>query len=135
MTGRVLIVEDEILVALEYEAVADDLGLEVAGIAADSTAAMVLGATADIALVDINLRDGPTGIEVGRRLINDHQIRVIFVTANPAQLGDGVAGAVGVLTKPVADESLRRTLDYLVNRDLGSDTRPPRDLRLFAPAA
>lgn len=128
-----MIVEDEILVALEYEAVADELGLQVAGIAADSHSAITLGASADIALVDLNLRDGPTGIEVGRRLANEHKLSVIFVTANPAQLEDGVEGAIGVLTKPVEDDSLRKTLAYLVAcRQQQESVEPPRSLRLFA---
>lgn len=130
-----MIVEDEILVALEYESIADELGLEVAGIAADSRAAMSLASCADIALVDLNLRDGPTGVEIGRRLANDHKIGVIFVTANPAQLDPGVDGAVGVLTKPVADTSLREALAYLVSRfENREGVAPPRGLRLFSAA-
>jgi CheY-like chemotaxis protein len=135
VSGRVLIVEDEILVALGYESIADELGLEVAGIAADSGGAMRLAQSADIALVDLNLRDGPTGIEIGRRLANDHKMGVIFVTANPAQLGPGVDGAVGVMTKPVADDSLRGALAYLAGRlDNNDSVPPPRGLRLFAAA-
>ena len=66
-----------------------------AGIASDEQTA--LGSQADVALVDLNLQDGPTGITIGRELSKAHGVTVVFMTANPSQLGDGVAGAVGVL--------------------------------------
>jgi CheY-like chemotaxis protein len=131
--SNVLIVEDEIFVAIEVESVLRDMGHTPVGIAADSRKALELAPQAEIALVDLNLHDGPTGIEVGRKLVS-RGVTVMFVTANPAQLGDGVAGALGVLPKPVNDSELKAAINYVDahhRRQRPLSVRPPRRLRLF----
>jgi CheY-like chemotaxis protein len=131
MSCRVLVVEDEIFVAIEIESVVQDLGYLPVGIAQDSQSALALSREAELAFVDLNLIDGPTGIEVGRRLA-DSGVTVLFMTANPAQLGDGVPGTIGVLPKPVNDIELKQAVQFAVamrNRD--PSAVPPRRLRLF----
>ncbi|EQB31294.1 response regulator [Sphingobium ummariense] len=100
MGKKVLIVEDEIFVALEIEQIVEDAGLTVRAIAADREAALAVAGECDIALVDLNLRDGPTGTAIGKELASRYGIRVIYVTANPAQIGEAKAAALGVVTKP-----------------------------------
>ncbi|MFT6427282.1 MAG: response regulator of citrate/malate metabolism, partial [Brevundimonas sp.] len=70
MTARILIIEDEALVAMELRFVLEDLGHEVLGVAATAQAArdLVSENDVDLALVDIHLSDGPTGINLGREL-------------------------------------------------------------------
>lgn len=99
MKKRVLVVEDEIFVALDIEHMVETAGFLVSGIAADRAAALAAAPMCDIALVDINLRDGPTGPGIARTLTRDHGIRVIYLTANPAQIGADSA-AFGVISKP-----------------------------------
>jgi len=130
MTYRALIVEDEILVALELESALLDLGVEVVGIASDHCSAMALADGIDFALVDVNLRDGQTGPAIGRALAVEHGAKVIFVTANPAQLGTGVEGTIGVMTKPFSDRSIFATVDFLTRDD--EAISPPNELKLFA---
>ncbi|MCO6391636.1 response regulator [Aliihoeflea aestuarii] len=133
---RFLVVEDEIFVAIEIEHVIQELGHECIGIAADREAALSYGAQADIALVDINLRDGATGIEIGRELASRHDVTVVFMTANPTQLGDGVPGTLGVIGKPVADDELRASIRYAVAAyHRHQDAEPPSRLHLFMLAA
>lgn len=134
MARRVLIVEDEILVAIEIESVLGDMGLEPVGIAADSKAARRFADKAEIALVDINLRDGATGPQIGRELAEDG-ITVIFMTANPEQLGDGIPGTLGVLPKPVADFELRQALGFALAHRAMQKVPAPRRLQLFENAA
>ncbi|CDP50060.1 response regulator [Paradevosia shaoguanensis] len=131
---RVLIVEDEILVAIDIESVLGEMGLAPVGIAADKTSALRLAERADVALVDINLRDGPTGPQIGRDLA-ERGITVLFMTANPEQLGNGVPGTLGVLTKPVADAELRQAIRFAVSRREKERHAPPRSLQLFDSAA
>lgn len=100
MNKRVLIVEDEIFVALEIEHIVESSGFAVCAIAADRAAALDAARQCDIALVDLNLRDGATGPDIGRTLAVEHGVRVIYVTANPAQIGAAAHGALGVVTKP-----------------------------------
>jgi len=128
---RILVVEDEIFVAAEIEHVIEEMGLTPAGIAPDERSALALAAQADVALVDLNLQDGPTGIRIGRMLAQTYGVTVLFMTANPGQLGDGVPGTVGVLSKPVTDGDLRAALTYAVARHETVAATPPARLRLF----
>jgi CheY-like chemotaxis protein len=132
MGSRILVVEDEILVALELEATAQDLGHEVIGIAADTQAALRLAPWADIALVDVNLRDGETGPAIGRRLAQEYGITVVFVTANPAQLGEGVPGALGVVSKPCDERMTAQVISFAqAHRDRMKGFEPPAQITLF----
>lgn len=132
---RVLIVEDEMLVALEIQNVLEDLGYDVVGIAADSRRARDFAERGvDVALVDLNLRDGLTGPDIGKELV-DKGATVLFMTANPAQLGGGVRGAVGVLPKPVEHDEVKQAAQYVAAVHAGqSPPTPPRRLRAFPQA-
>ncbi|AMK17005.1 MULTISPECIES: response regulator [Sphingobium] len=110
MSKKVLIVEDEIFVALEIEQIVEDAGFSVSAIAADRESALVAAADCDIALVDLNLRDGPTGPSIGMELAAQYGVRVIYVTANPAQIGAASEAALGVITKPFRPQSIAATL-------------------------
>jgi DNA-binding NarL/FixJ family response regulator len=131
MPYRVLIVEDEFIVATEIEYVIEEMGYESVGIAADQKTALARATQADIALVDLNLRDGPTGATIGRILAQTHGVTVAFLTANPSQLGDGVPGTVGVMPKPTTDRDIKELMEYAAARRRAADARPPRRLRTF----
>lgn len=131
MSARILIVEDEILVAADMEATLEDLGYAPVGIAPDLASAIALAACRpDVALVDLNLRDGPTGAEIGARL-GQHGIAVIFVTANPRSLGSGVPGTLGVLTKPCDEGALAQAVGYALGRSRGERMAVPPGLITF----
>ncbi len=131
MTVRALIVEDEILVALDLESALMEIGIDVVGIAADRVTALRMAEDVDFALVDVNLRDGQTGPSIGRALAMEHGVKVIFVTANPAQLGDGIEGTMGVMCKPFSDASICATVAFLTANDAKDAVNPPRELKLF----
>ena len=132
MTAKVMIVEDEMLVACHLESVVEDLGFEPVGIAADTAQARELGERRpDIALVDLNLRDGPTGPAIGAWL-GELGVTVVFVTANPSALGRGVPGALGVMGKPCDDEGVFAALDFAARRRRGEPAPPPAGLVAFA---
>lgn len=131
MKRKILVVEDEIFVAAEIEHVIEEMGFTAVGIAADERSALALATQADVALVDLNLQDGPTGIRIGRILAQTHGVTVLFMTANPSQLGEGVPGTVGVLPKPVTDRDLRAAVAYAVARHDAAEATPPPRLKLF----
>ncbi|ASE38740.1 response regulator [Brevundimonas vesicularis] len=135
MTARILIIEDEALVAMELRFVLEDLGHEVLGVAATAQAArdLVRENDVDLALVDIHLSDGPTGINLGRELGQDMGVSVLFMTANPGMVRDGVAGTIGVLSKPTDEHAVQTAVDYALRRRQGQavDYAPP-GLQLFA---
>jgi len=108
MPKTALIVEDEIFVALDLERILCDAGYEVTAIAADAPSALEAAGAVEhgsFAFVDVNLRDGPTGPEIARRLCQDHGIKVVFVTANPAQIGTA-PGALGYIRKPFTERAI-----------------------------
>jgi two-component system, response regulator PdtaR len=134
MTARILIIEDEALVAMELRFVLEDLGHEVVGTVADAKSARAMAAETDVdlALVDIHLSDGATGIELGRDLGQAMGVTVLFMTANPGMVRDGVAGTIGVLTKPTDERAVQKAVDYALRRRQGTpiDYAPP-ELQLF----
>jgi DNA-binding LytR/AlgR family response regulator len=111
---NVLIVEDEAIVALELELAVSDAGHHVAGVAGDRSEAnqIAAGAGVDIALVDINLRDGRTGVDIASDLSRAYGTAVIFLTANPDQVPAGFADALGVYPKPYDIEAVTGLLRF-----------------------
>lgn len=105
MSKVALIVEDEIFVALDLERILQEAGYQVAAIAADRQSALEAAPDCGFAFVDVNLRDGPTGPDIARRIAAEHGIKVVFVTANPAQIGNG-DGALGYIRKPFSEASI-----------------------------
>lgn len=134
MSARILVIEDEALVAMELRFVLEDLGHEVVGTAADARTArrLVEDTEVDLALVDIHLSDGPTGIELGRELGQDLGVTVLFMTANPGMVRNGVAGTIGVLSKPTDERAVQTAVDYALCRRAGRPVEyAPPELRLF----
>ena len=130
---RILIVEDEFIVALNLRQIMSNMGFDVIGIAPDAaTADQLAQRKPDIALVDLNLRDGPTGPQIGAKLSQKYGTTVLFLTANASQLRDGVKGTIGVLSKPVDEQAIGTVLDFLVKHRVGEPASPPPSLRLFA---
>lgn len=131
MPARILIVEDEMLVAVELENILEDLGHEPVGIVPDlQTADRYFDEEIALALVDLNLRDGLTGPQIGERL-GASGVTVLFVTANPSILGSGIAGAIGVITKPTDEDTVKAAVDYALGVREGRPVTPPAALKLF----
>lgn len=129
--ARILIVEDEMLVAMNLEAILEELGHEPVGIVPDlQTAQAYRDEPIDLALVDLNLRDGCTGPQIGAQLC-EKGVAVVFVTANPGILGEGIAGAIGVITKPTDEQIVKAAVDYALSRRRGQSVAPPSSMRLF----
>ena len=124
---RILIVEDEILIALELESLLQDLGHDVVGMAASSGDALSLGQEIkpDLAFVDIHLADGPTGVDVARHLAAQHRVTVLFMTANTKRIPEDFAGAWGVIAKPYTERGVREALGYV----MAGQSREPDDAR------
>jgi DNA-binding response OmpR family regulator len=97
---RVLVVDDEALVAMLLGDMLEDLGFEVVGPAMDLTAAMTLAREADLdgAVLDISL-DGRPSFPVAQ-ILRDRQIPFVFASGyGAAEAGSGFE-AVTVIQKP-----------------------------------
>ncbi len=100
-----MLVEDEPFIALDLETILASLGHDVVGVADCLAGALVLAeaSKAEAAFIDINLRDGFTGLDVACALRDRFGIRFGFVTGNPEQLPTDRCGALGVIEKPFTD--------------------------------
>ena len=111
---RVLIVEDQALLAMELELVLGESGCDVVGCAMDTAGALAIAEQdrPELALVDINLLDGMTGPDIARHLIKEYGSAVVFLTANPEQIPDGFAGALGAVSKPFDEATIRGVVAF-----------------------
>jgi DNA-binding response OmpR family regulator len=126
---KILIVEDEALLAMELEGLIEDAGHTVVGWATTSGEAcgMIDNVEADLAFIDVHLNDGPTGVSVADYIRERRRSMVVFMTANPKRIPQHFAGAVGVITKPYTMSGLMSALRYLhegVRRPPPQTTRP-----------
>jgi CheY-like chemotaxis protein len=82
---RVLIVEDELLIAMDLETLVDAFGHDVCAVAAPVAEAIVHAAAhrPDAALLDIRLSHGSSGIEVAREMHARHGIRCMVMDVLP----------------------------------------------------
>lgn len=126
MTARILIIEDEFLVALDMQVGLEEAGHEVVGVGDDWNSAIKLAERGpNVALVDINLCDGATGPSIGAWLGQEIGCTVIFVTANPRQIDVPIPGALGVMIKPVDSRQVAEAVDFAVAARNGSPTPTP----------
>jgi CheY-like chemotaxis protein len=122
---NVMIVEDEVLLAMELGFIIQDVGWRDVGHAMSGDEALALAEALhpDLALVDVHLSDGPTGVEVARRIAHDCGVVALFMTANVKRVPADFAGACGVIGKPYSEASVRAALAYL--RICLSEARAP----------
>lgn len=122
---RILIVEDEALISMDLEYVLEDLGHEIVGVAASSDTAMRLASEhkPDLAFVDIQLLDGPTGVDVAASLARDNVTKVVFTSGNVNRIPADFAGAVGSIGKPYSERGVKAAISYLTKGLL----QPPPD--------
>lgn len=134
---NILVVEDEMLLAAELGYLIEEAGCHEVGRAMSSDEALVMANALrpDLALVDVHLRDGPTGIDVARTIADNCGVVALFMTANVKRLPDDFAGACGVIGKPYSEHGVKMALRYLAAclRDGHAPGLPPSGLQL-APA-
>lgn len=131
---RVFIVEDEVLLALDLEMIAEEVGFSVAGQAARKSDAIqgIENSRPDLCLVDLHLLDGPTGVDVAKFAAENTDAMVVFVTANRAALPDDLCGAYGVIAKPYTVTGMRDALQHLLgvlNADVDAHVAAPVELK------
>ena len=88
---RVLIIEDEPIIAMDIEQIVRDLGHEVTGIAVTRAEAVALVEQdrPGLVLADIQLADDSSGIDAVKDILAQFSVPVIFITAFPERLLTG----------------------------------------------
>jgi two-component system, response regulator PdtaR len=113
---KVLIVEDEALIAMHLELLVEDFGHQVCAVAASTTEAIAHAAVhlPDVALMDIRLAGGSSGIDAAREIHARHSIRCIFLSANLDAATRNAVRAyepVDFVGKPILPSRLQQALD------------------------
>lgn len=123
LTARVLIIEDESIIALHIKQIVENLGHE--AIAIVRTRAEAVAKARDerpeLVLADISLADGSSGIDAVKDILAEQTVPVIFITAFPERLLTGERPEpTYLITKPFEPETVIATIGQalLMHRDI-----------------
>lgn len=118
---RVLIIEDEPIIAMDIQGLVEACGHQVVGIASTEEEAVAIAEAErpGLVLADINLGTGGDGTSAVARILRRHDMPVIFVTAYPERLltGEAVEPAF-VITKPFEPTTLAVATYQAVTREV-----------------
>ena len=119
---RVIIVEDELLVAWHLESLAREQNLDVCALVPDGDGAIEQAADLDVDLVlmDVRLAGRMDGIEAARRIRESRDTPIIFITAH----GDPTTRAhierllpgTPVLAKPITSQGLKDAIASVLTK-------------------
>ena len=89
--AKVLIIEDEPIIAMDIETIVRDLGHDVTGVAVtrDEAVALAMETRPGLVLADIQLADDSSGIDAVKDILAEFDVPVIFITAFPERLLTG----------------------------------------------
>ena len=116
--ARVLIIEDEPVIALELKSIVESLGHTVVGTADREKEAVAIAdrSAPNLVLADIQLRGEDSGIEAVRHILLRHAVPVIFITAYPERLltGKGVEPTF-IISKPYDPSMVRAAVSQALH--------------------
>ena len=111
ISGRIMVIEDEAIIAMDLQDIIADMGHAVTGVARTHSEANALAnqEKPDLILSDIQLADGSSGIDAVNDILRAAgDIPVIFITAFPERLLTGERPEPAfVITKPYSEEQVR----------------------------
>jgi CheY-like chemotaxis protein len=110
---RMLIIEDEPVIALNLTDIVSRAGHTVVGVATtkDEAVAMAKDARPGLILCDIQLRDKSSGLDAARIILGTLSVPVIFITAFPERLLTGaVHEPTFLVTKPFTADTVLVTI-------------------------
>ena len=121
MKGKVLIVEDEPIVALDLKQELEMLGCEVLGVAESGDEALVAAGVhrPDLALMDVRIVGSVDGIQTAGLLRAAYQVPVVFLTSYSDETTIARAARempYGYLTKPFQSGELKATLQVALHK-------------------
>lgn len=129
---RILIVEDEPLIAEDMRGLLEDLGHQVCAVCHNALDAMaeIAARKPDLLLLDINLGDGADGVQLAEKVKSKHTMPFIFVTSHsdPATLERvKPLRPAGFIIKPFDENDLRTQIELALARyahDVEAGTAP-----------
>ena len=118
---RILIVEDESIVALDMQTRLQRLGYEVPSVASTGERALELAAEIrpDLVLMDIMLQGEMDGVEAADQIRERFSVPIIFLTAYSDEKTlqrAKIAGPFGYILKPFKERELHSTIEIVLRR-------------------
>jgi CheY-like chemotaxis protein len=116
---RILVVEDEAIIALEMEAMLESLGHTVVAIAGSEAEALRLSRSKhpNLILMDVRLGRGGDGINAARTILEQMPVTVVFCSAYARDPGTRARmeeiQPAGILSKPLLQSELKEALERL----------------------
>lgn len=113
LASRIMIIEDEPIIALDLENLVSELGHKVVATAStrDEAIAKAHSERPGLILADINLGEGGSGIDAVTEILNSFDIPVIFITAYPEKLLTGERPEpTYLIAKPFLPETVQATV-------------------------
>ena len=111
VAGKVLVIEDEAIIAMDIQSIVTSMGHEVTGIGRTHAGAVRLGQAnrPDLILADIQLADRSSGIDAVNELLREvGEIPIVFITAFPERLLTGNRPEPAfVISKPYTEDQVR----------------------------
>lgn len=128
----ILIVEDEVILALELCVRLEAEGYTIVGTATTGRQALAIHQqqSADIVICDINLRGDWTGIETARQLVSLNPVPIIYLSAMTDRMTLEQAKATkpaAYLTKPITSDSLRIAVEIALS-NFAYLSAPPKSI-------
>lgn len=133
--ARIIIVEDDLLIADLLEDVLVDAGYDVCGIASNVAEAVDLcdRRRPDLAVLDLRLADGDCGTEIAARVKGDHKPGILYATANARTVPLTAVDGEACITKPYHCADIVQALQIVSElADKGKTSRPfPANFRIL----
>ncbi|WP_111735337.1 response regulator [Roseovarius amoyensis] len=111
VSGRIMVIEDEAIIAMDIRAIVEGMGHEVTGNARTRDEAVELARhdPPDLILADIQLADKSSGIDAVNHILKENgDMPVVFITAFPERLLTGERPEPAFLiTKPYTEEQVK----------------------------
>jgi CheY-like chemotaxis protein len=113
LASRVMIIEDEPIIAMDRENLVAELGHKVVAVAStkDEAVSKAYSERPGLVLADINLGEGGSGIDAVSEILSAFDIPVIFITAYPEKLLTGERPEpTYLIAKPFLPETVQATV-------------------------
>ena len=122
---KILIVEDEIIVAMDLKNDLEGMGYEVCSFATSGQKAIEVAENEhpDVILMDVKLRGGMDGIEAAREIRSRFDISSIYMsgyTSEDIREGFGVTEPFEYILKPVEAIDMKNAIETVLQKKKGS---------------
>jgi DNA-binding response OmpR family regulator len=124
---KVLIAEDDLMIADMTEEFLVESGYEVCGIARTVAEAVALGRRhkPDLAVIDMRLADGGLGTEIAARLSAFGRLGVLYATGNASHVMENASEGDACIVKPYSSADLVLALEIVADIVATGTASPP----------